>query len=94
MDPSITRTRPEAGSPCPPPLRSKRLLDQFRERIRFLHYSKHARQAYVHWCKAFIRYHGLRHPRELGQAEVEGFISWLASDRHVARSTHKQALSS
>lgn len=93
MDPSITRTRPEAGPPRLPPLQSERLLDQVRERIRFLHYSKRTEQAYVHWCKAFIRYHGLRHPRELGQAEVEGFLSWLASDRHVAPSTHKQALS-
>lgn len=93
LDSSTTRARPPARPPRLPPLQSDRLLDQLRERIRFLHYSPRTEQAYVHWCKAFVRFHGLRHPRELGQLEVEAFLSWLASDRHVAPSTHKQALS-
>jgi integrase len=42
------------------PLRAPRLLDQVRERVRYLRYSRRAEQAYVHWCKAFIRFHGLR----------------------------------
>jgi len=37
------------------------LLDHARERVRYLHYSRRTEQAYVHWCKAFIRFHGLRH---------------------------------
>ena len=44
-----------------PPLRASRLLDQVRERVRYLHYSRRTEEAYVHWCKAFIRFHGLRH---------------------------------
>ena len=40
----------------------------------------------------FIRHHGLRHPRELGAAEVEGFLSWLATERDVAAATQNQAL--
>jgi hypothetical protein len=36
-------------------------------------------------CKAFIRFHGLRHPAELRpQLEVEGFLEWLATERQVA----------
>ncbi|WP_140636692.1 integron integrase [Methylibium rhizosphaerae] len=68
-------------------------LDQLRERIAYLHYSRRTEQAYVHWCKAFIRFHELRHPAELGPLEVEGFLSWLATERQVAASTHTQALS-
>lgn len=49
--------------------------------------------AYVHWSRAYIRFHGLRHPAQMGQAEVEAFLSWLASDRQVSASTHTQALS-
>lgn len=76
-----------------PPLKSVRLLDQLRERIRFLHYSLRTEQAYVYWVRSFIRFHGLRHPATLGGPEVEAFLSWLANDRKVAPSTHKQALS-
>lgn len=79
--------------PLLPPLRSARLLDQVRERIRHLHYSIRTEQSYVHWVRAFVRFHGLRHPREMGGAEVEAFLSWLAGERGVAVATHKQALS-
>ena len=84
--------RSTADSPLPP-LQSGRLLDQVRERIRYLHYSLRTEQAYVHWVRAFVRHHGLRHPRSMGQVEVEAFLSWLAGERHVAVSTHRQALS-
>ena len=76
-----------------PPLRAPRLLDQVRERVRYLHYSRRTEQAYVHWCKAFIRFSGLRHPKDLGAAEVEAFLTWLADERQLATATHKQALS-
>ncbi|AOF80781.1 integron integrase family protein [Methyloversatilis sp. RAC08] len=76
-----------------PPLKSVRLLDQLRERIRYLHYSIRTEQTYVHWVKAFIRFHRLRHPAEMGRGEIEAFLSWLANERSVAVSTHKQALS-
>src|SRR5881392_3734035 len=77
-----------------PPLQSSRLLDQVRERIRYLHYSIRTEEAYVHWVRAFVRFHGLkRHPSEMGAPEVEAFLSWLANERRVAVCTHKQALS-
>ncbi|MDP1691371.1 MAG: integron integrase [Burkholderiaceae bacterium] len=76
-----------------PALRSARLLDQVRERIRYLHYSIRTEEAYVHWIKAFIRFHDRRHPREMGGPEVEAFLTWLAAECGVAVSTHRQALS-
>ena len=76
-----------------PPLKSAKVLDQLRERIRYLHYSIRTEEAYVYWVRTFIRFHGLRHPATLGGAEVEAFLSWLANTRNVAASTHKQALS-
>ena len=62
------------------PPRSIKLLDQVRERVRYLHYSLQTEKAYVYWAKAFVlwaaRSHGgFRHPREMGQAEVEGFLT-------------------
>ena len=76
--------------PDPPPVR---LLDQLRHHIRYLHYSIRTEHAYVHWVRAFVRFHGLRHPADMGGPEVEAFLSWLATDQQVAISTHKQALS-
>lgn len=76
-----------------PPLQSVKVLDQLRERIRYLHYSICTEDAYVYWVRAFIRFHVLKHPATMGAAEVEAFLSWLANTRKVAASTHKQALS-
>jgi len=78
--------------PCKPRLQSTRLLDQVRERIRYLHYSLKTEMAYTFWIRTFIRWSGLRHPREMGQPEVEAFLTMLASERKVAASTHRQAL--
>lgn len=75
-----------------PRLQSSRLLDQVRERIRYLHYSLRTEQAYLLWIKAFIRHQGLQHPRDLGGPEVESFLNALVNVRHVSASTHKQAL--
>ena len=76
-----------------PPLQATRLLDQLRERLRYLHYSLRTEQAYVHWARAFIRWSGMRHPRDLGKADVEAYLSMLANERSVSPSTHRQALS-
>jgi len=72
--------------------RSVRLLDQLVEQIRYLHYSLRTERAYIFWVRRFIRFHNLRHPREMGGPEVEAFLTHLAIERKVAASTHKQAL--
>ena len=73
-----------------PPLRSVKVLDQLRERIRYLHYSLPTEQAYVHWVRAhpFPR---CASPGNLGQQRSRG-ISVLANERKVSVSTHRQAL--
>ncbi len=79
--------------PPPPVLHATRLLDQVRERIRYKHYSLRTEQAYVQWVRMFVKWHGLRHPRDMGQLEIEGFLAMLANERRVAAATHNQALS-
>ena len=69
------------------------MLVQVSERARYLHYSLRTEEAYVHWVRQFVRWHGLRHPRDMGPAEVEAFLTHLAAERRVAPSTHRQALS-
>ena len=50
-----------------------RLLDLVRTQIRLRHYSIRTEAQYVHWVKRFVLFHGKRHPREMGAAEVEAF---------------------
>lgn len=70
-----------------------KLLDRVRSLARMRHYSRRTEQAYVFWIKRFIHFHGLRHPADLGHEEVMAFLSYLASERHMAASTQNQALS-
>lgn len=70
-----------------------RLLEQVRGRIRFKHYSIRTEQAYLDWIKRFIRHFGKRHPREMGAAEVQEFLTHLAVAGRVAASTQNQAKS-
>lgn len=82
--------------PGTPVLRSARLLDQLRERIRYFHYSLNNEKDYLDWVRFFVRWHHtgeMRHPRDMGAAEVEAFLNMLANERRVSASTHNQALS-
>lgn len=63
----------------PPVLRATRLLNQVRERIRYKHYSLRTEQAYVQWVRMFVKWHGLRHLRDMGQLEIEGFLAMCCS---------------
>ena len=74
--------------PSPP-----RLLDQVRDRIRLKHYSIRTEETYVDWIRRFILFHGKRHPREMGAAEVEAFLTHLAVRGRVSASTQNQAKS-
>jgi len=63
------------------------------ERLRVKHYSKRTEEAYVQWIKRYILHHSKRHPREMGVAEVEDFLTHLAVARNVSASTQNQAKS-
>jgi integron integrase len=71
----------------------KKLLDQVRDVMRLKHYSLRTERTYCDWIERFIRFHELRHPRELGEGEVSAFLTHLARDGAVAASTQNQALS-
>jgi hypothetical protein len=49
----------ELPMPEPP-----KLLDRVRHAIRVRHYLPRTEDCYVEWAERFIRFHGLRHPRQ------------------------------
>ena len=70
-----------------------KLLDRLRAALRARHYSGRTEEAYTHWVVRFVRFHGLRHPEELGEVEINAFLTHLAVVEDVAASTQNQALS-
>jgi len=76
-----------------PPLVPKSLLDQVRERIRYLHYSLKSERAYLYWVRFFMLWSaqqdGMRHPRDMGGADVEAILNMLAHELQVSPATHR-----
>ena len=68
-----------------------KLLRSLRTNLRLRHYSPRTEAAYVDWVRRFVRYHGMRHPRELGADGVRDYLRHLAEDRRVAAATMNQA---
>jgi integron integrase len=68
-------------------------MDRVRVAIRVRHYSRRTEDAYTHWIRRFVVFHGKRHPDELGNREISLFLASLATDGQVAASTQNQALS-
>ncbi len=54
--------------------------------------SPRTEEAYIGWIRRFILFHGKRHPDVMGEPEVTGFLSHLATHQHVSASTQNQAL--
>jgi hypothetical protein len=75
--------------PAPPP----RLMDELRAALRLRHRSPRTEEAYVHWVRRFIHFHGLRHPREIEPDGIAAFLTHLAVADAVSASTQNQARS-
>ena len=70
-----------------------KLMDQVREVLRYYHYAYRTEETYCDWIKRYLKHFNYRkHPREMGAAEVECYLSHLATDDKVAASTQRQAL--
>ena len=69
------------------------LLSVLRHRLALQSRSPRTIDAYAHWVARFLRFHGHRHPSRLSEAEIESFLTRLATVEHVSASTQGQALS-
>src|SRR5260370_25273396 len=81
------------SGPVLPGSKAPKLLDRVRETMRTSRYSPRTETAYIDWIKRYIRFHGIRHPQEMGADEVKAFLSHLATQMNVAASTQNQAFS-
>ena len=74
------------------PTDKPKLLDQVRAAIRTKHYSIRTEQSYTNWIRRYILFHNKRHPKEMGEKEINEFLTHLAVKENVAASTQNQAL--
>jgi integron integrase len=77
-----------AHRPQPP-----RLLARVADAATARHLSANTRKAYCRWIRRFVLFHHKQHPRDMGVAEVNAFLTHLAVEAHVSASTQNQALS-
>lgn len=75
-----------------PSTRPPGLIQRYREELQARHYARRTVTTYEQWVRRFLRFHGLRHPREMGSTEVNSFLTHLAVERRVSPSTQNQAL--
>lgn len=76
----------------PTPTRPPGLIQHYREELQARHYARRTVATYEQWLRRFLRFHGMRHPREMGSEEVNAFLTHLAVEGNVSASTQNQAL--
>jgi len=84
------RVSPKSSIEASPPLS---LTAALRRAIRVRHYSHRTEESYVAWVRRYVRFHELRHPRELGAVDVNRFLAALAEREGLSASSQTQALS-
>ncbi len=87
--------RPGVGYPLGffPDSSTPRLYDKVVSLLKAKHYSRNTAKVYIRWISRFAKAYPGRHPRELGRAELNEFLSGLAVQGNVSASTQNQALS-
>ena len=81
------RVRRRAIQPPSSPRRAPRLLEKLRETLAVRHYARRTAGTYEQWVRRFLRFHGLRPPREMGQEEIKAFLTHLAVEERVSASS-------
>jgi integron integrase len=73
-----------------------KLLEQLHAACRQQHFAKSTEHVYCRWAEEYVRYHKDRsgvwtHPAELGEPDIEAFLTHLAVNRKLAASSQNQA---
>jgi len=82
-----------AAVPPDPDQQRPKLLEEVRRATRARQFSRRTEEAYVGWVRRYVRYHRMRHPRDLDGQALGSFLTYLANERRVSASTQSQAAS-
>jgi hypothetical protein len=53
------------------------LISQLQAALRARHYSRRTEQSCCRWVRRYIRFHGLRHPADMAEPEINAFVTHL-----------------
>ena len=67
-------------------------LELVRNELRTRRYSLRTEKVYLHWIKAFNLFNDKKHPKDMGNFEIERFLNHLAVNRQVSAATQNNAL--
>jgi hypothetical protein len=56
------------------------LIQRYQEELQARHYAHRTVKSHEQWLRRFPRFHGMRHPREMGSEQVNAFLTHLAVD--------------
>lgn len=76
----------------PIPAGSERFSDQIRQDLRSKGYAYQTEKTYLHWIKRFVSFHKMQHPRGMGEAHINAFLSHLGTRRDCSPATQRIAL--
>lgn len=80
------------GNNHAPETQKPKLLEQIRLACLRRHYSPRTASSYIYWCRQFILFHKKRHPKDMGKPELESFLNYLVTKRHLSASSQSLAL--
>jgi len=78
--------------PVPLCIRQSQFLDEVPLAIHRKNLAYTTEKTCLYWIRLFIRFQRRRHPRDIGTAEVDEFLSWLAVEKHITPATQAVAL--
>jgi integron integrase len=78
--------------PVPIPAGERRFSDDIRADMRARGYAYPTERTYLHWIKRYILFNQRRHPKDMGKADIEAFLNYLAVEATVSPSTQRTAL--
>ncbi|MGH7647390.1 MAG: integron integrase [Gemmatimonadaceae bacterium] len=68
------------------------LASAIEREVRLRGWSPRTAESYANWMRQYVRFHGRRHPREMGELEARAFLTHLVTARNVSASTQNQAV--
>ena len=69
-----------------------KLLDHIKMACLRRRYSPRTASSYVYWCRQYILFHKKQHPKHLNKQDLETFLNYLITKRHLSASSQGQAL--
>ena len=74
--------------------KERKILAEVRDVLRLHHYSIHTERTYCDWIRRFILFHNMKSRRDPdnGEKKIEAFLTDLAVNKNIAKSTQNQAM--